>query len=328
MKFGPVPIDAAEGAILAHSMRIAAGRRLRKGVTLTVDDLAELRRTGVRTVTVALLEQGDVHEDRAAERVAAAVCGDGLRCAPAATGRVNLYATAPGIVAIDRGAIDALNKIDPMVTIATVREWGRVTSDGLVATVKIISYAVSDEVLSRVELVAEGALSLRRPQRQRVDLIETGPAPSRKAAAAIGGRLERIGVELLTHRATPHEAGAISTAMREAEGDLLLLLTETATSDANDVGPEALRAAGGHLTRFGMPVDPGNLLFLGELQQRPVIGLPGCARSPALNGADWVLERILCGVPVTGDDIAAMGVGGLLKDIPERRAPREAPEKR
>jgi molybdenum cofactor cytidylyltransferase len=72
-----------------------------------------------------------------------------------------------------------------------------------------------------------------------------------------------------------------------------------------------------------MPVDPGNLLFLGALGHCPVVGLPGCARSPALNGADFVLERLICGVPVTGRDIMAMGVGGLLKEIPTRPQPRQ-----
>ena len=88
------------------------------------------------------------------------------------------------------------------------------------------------------------------------------------------------------------------------------------------MAPSALRAAGGEVTRFGMPVDPGNLLFLGQLGARAVIGLPGCARSPALNGADWVLSRLVCGIPVTSADIAAMGVGGLLKEIPTRPQPR------
>ena len=69
-------------------------------------------------------------------------------------------------------------------------------------------------------------------------------------------------------------------------------------------------------------VDPGNLLFLGTLSERPVIGLPGCARAPALNGADWVLARVMCGINVTDADIAAMGVGGLLKEIPSRPQPR------
>ena len=75
--------------------------------------------------------------------------------------------------------------------------------------------------------------------------------------------------------------------------------------------------------RFGMPVDPGNLLFHGRLDDRPVIGLPGCARSPALNGADWILERYACGLMISDDDIAAMGVGGLLKEIPLRPQLRE-----
>ena len=112
--------------------------------------------------------------------------------------------------------------------------------------------------------------------------------------------------------------------MRELPGDLALILTGSATSDLHDTAPQAVRAAGGLVERFGMPVDPGNLLFLGRLQGRPVIGLPGCARSPALNGADWVLERLACGLAVTGEDIAAMGVGGLLKEIPSRPQPREA----
>jgi molybdenum cofactor cytidylyltransferase len=72
-----------------------------------------------------------------------------------------------------------------------------------------------------------------------------------------------------------------------------------------------------------MPVDPGNLLFHGHQGGRPVIGLPGCARSPALNGADWVLERLACGIDLTDADIAAMGVGGLLKEIPIRPQARE-----
>ena len=102
----------------------------------------------------------------------------------------------------------------------------------------------------------------------------------------------------------------------------MLILGGSATSDAADICPAAVVAAGGRLIRFGMPVDPGNLLFLGEQAGRPVVGLPGCARSPALNGADWVLERLAAGIEVTGADIAAMGVGGLLKEIPLRPQPR------
>jgi molybdenum cofactor cytidylyltransferase len=121
-----------------------------------------------------------------------------------------------------------------------------------------------------------------------------------------------------------HDAQAIATALKSADAPLICILTGSATSDLHDTAPEGLRRAGGTVAHFGMPVDPGNLLFLGHLGDRPVIGLPGCARSPALNGADWVLERLICGVTVTPADIAAMGVGGLLKEIPSRPRPRRA----
>ena len=54
----------------------------------------------------------------------------------------------------------------------------------------------------------------------------------------------------------------------------------------------------------------------------PVLGLPGCARSPKLNGFDWVLQRLAADVPVTRADIMAMGMGGLLTEIPSRPLPR------
>jgi molybdenum cofactor cytidylyltransferase len=129
-------------------------------------------------------------------------------------------------------------------------------------------------------------------------------------------------MEMAATRIVPHDTAALAQALQDIAGEVVLILTASATSDIADVAPEAVRQAGGRVDRFGMPVDPGNLLFLGALGSRPVIGLPGCARSPALNGADWVLSRIVCGLPVTGADIAGMGVGGLLKEIPTRPQPR------
>jgi len=72
-------------------------------------------------------------------------------------------------------------------------------------------------------------------------------------------------------------------------------------------------------------VDPGNLLLVGEVSGRPVLGAPGCARSPKENGFDWVLMRLLAGLPVRRADIAGMGVGGLLMEIVTRPQPREEP---
>jgi len=159
-------------------------------------------------------------------------------------------------------------------------------------------------------------------------VTQTGAEPDMdKGVASIRGRLEALGMVLSDVTVVPHEMQAIAQALGAVQSDLALILTASATSDPYDVAPQALRAAGGVVTRFGMPVDPGNLLFLGALDETPVIGLPGCARAPALNGADWVLERVACGLEVTSADIAGMGVGGLLKEIPQRPQPRGGPRK-
>ena len=114
------------------------------------------------------------------------------------------------------------------------------------------------------------------------------------------------------------------TALLSAGADLVLISGASAVTDRQDIAPAAIVAAGGEITHFGMPVDPGNLICFGRIGDRPVIILPGCARSPALNGIDWVLDRIFAGEILDSREIARMGVGGLLKEIEARPAPREA----
>ncbi|ANT59398.1 molybdopterin biosynthesis protein [Salipiger sp. CCB-MM3] len=329
MKFGPVPLGEAAGAVLAHAVALPQGR-LRKGHILTEGDLSRLRAAGQNEVIVARLGPDDVPEDIAAQRLAEALLpapeAAGLKLGPATTGRVNLHAVGPGVIEVDAARIDAVNAVHPMITVATLRPWQRCAARAMVATVKIISYAVPEAALAEACAAAQGgALRLHAPVARSATLIETsvGSDPGDKGRRATRARLDRFGTELGPRVQVPHRAEPLAEAISAASGDMVLILTGSATSDLHDVAPEALRRAGGEVTHFGMPVDPGNLLFYGQHMGRPVIGLPGCARSPALNGADWVLERLICGVPVSPSEIAAMGVGGLLKEPPSRPRPRE-----
>lgn len=330
MKFGSVPLAQALGATLAHSVALSDGR-LRKGRILSDADLEQLAQAGLSEITVAQLEPGDIAEDDAATRLGQALVPDpekaGLRLGLASTGRVNIHATAPGVVDILVGRIHALNAIHPMITVATVPPWQRVISGQMIATVKMISYAVPDTALEGACLAGEAAMRLCRIQRKTADLIQTsvdGLETGDKGHKVTAARLDRLGVSLGPKQVVAHQIEDLANALNASKAEALLILTGSATSDSLDVAPQALRYAGGVVTHFGMPVDPGNLLFYGTLDSRPVIGLPGCARAPALNGADWVLERLLADVPVTPSDIAAMGVGGLLKEIPARGRLRDA----
>lgn len=333
MIFGPVPVAQAEGAVLAHSVR-ARGVRLKKGLRLGQDEITALIQAGLSEVTVARLEPGDVDEDAAADRLARALVpypdGVGLRLGRAATGRVNIYAQGPGLVQVNAAKIHAVNGVHPAITVATVPEWQRVGPRHMVATVKIIAYAVPDAALRMACDVGDDALTLRPATLKHAVLIQTSVDGDQatlhdKGHQVTAERLDRLAVDLGPQMVVPHRIDALSSALRQVrdKSDVILILTGSATSDLYDIAPQALRQAGGVVHHYGMPVDPGNLLFYGDLQGMPVIGLPGCARAPALNGADWVMERILCGIPVTPADITRMGVGGLLKEVPQRGRPRE-----
>ena len=327
MKFGKFDVDGAAGAILAHSIQTPNGR-MRKGIVIGADDIATLKSAGITSVTAALLEHGDVHENDAAQQFAQAICPDpqvvGLSLTAPFTGRVNIIADGPGVVQLDAARLIAANSVDPMISVATVPEFQQMTTGGLVATIKIISYGVPQSKLEQACDLACDSIRMSAPKLHSADLIisDTEGGAGDKGKEAIAARLDMLGVTLNSVQMLPHDAESIAAAITTSQADLVMILSGSATSDWADVAPTAVSQAGGNVHRFGMPVDPGNLLFLGSIGPKPVIGLPGCARSPALNGADWVLSRVVCGLDVTDADFAQMAIGGLLKEIPTRPQPR------
>ncbi|EAQ11299.1 molybdenum cofactor cytidylyltransferase [Maritimibacter alkaliphilus HTCC2654] len=329
MEFGAVTVGEAAGAVLAHSVALPGGK-LKKGTVLNTDHVAALGAAGIARVTVARLGPGDLGEDEAAMTLAHALVdgGEGLRLSKPFTGRVNIHATRIGLAHLDADRLHAVNAVDDMVTLATVPNWRRMGEGGMVATVKVIAYGAARASVDKAAALGRGAVRLAPVVTPDATLIVTthdagSGEETGKGFKAIEGRLTSLGMTLADTVQVPHEAQAVADAIRGVKTAMILVLTASATSDPADVGPEALRQAGGQVTRFGMPVDPGNLLFYGALGDgRPVIGLPGCARSPAMNGADWVLERLAAGHPPTSAEVGAMGVGGLLKEIPTRKQPR------
>jgi molybdenum cofactor cytidylyltransferase len=327
VKFGPVAPSQAVGAILAHTVR-AGDVTLRKGRVLAAGDVAALSDAGLEQVVVARLDAGDVHEDEAAFAIARAVAGAGVRADKPFTGRANLFAEAAGVACVERAAVSRINGIDAAITLATVPEFAPVTAGQMVATVKIIPFAVARALVE--EAGGPAAVSVAFYARRQVGLVAT-LLPSLKASvmdktrALLAQRLEAAGASLLPESRVAHEAEAVGSAVRSqlaAGAEVVIVFGASAVADAADVIPAAIAHAGGVVERIGMPVDPGNLLVLGNVDGTPVIGAPGCARSSRENGFDWVLRRVLANIPVTSAAIADMGVGGLLSEIATRPQPR------
>jgi len=337
MKFGAVAPKEAVGATAVHTIRQGA-LVLKKGTLIGPAEVAALEAAGIKNIVVARLEPDDVSEDVAAAEIAKAVAGDGVHVDRAFTGRANLFAQTAGVLVVDKDAIDRLNRVDEAITFATLPAYKPVVAGEMIATVKIIPFAVAKDARDAA-LAGVGKPLLRvAPYRIRkvgvVSTILPGLAPKviEKTLKVTAERLAPAGATIVAERRAPHERAALARALEEVlkEGaDLAIVFGASAIADRRDVIPAALVSIGGRIEHFGMPVDPGNLLMIGNAAGHPVLGAPGCARSPKENGFDWVLMRLLAGLPVGREDITGLGVGGLLMEIVTRPQPRKepAPEK-
>jgi molybdenum cofactor cytidylyltransferase len=302
-------------------VRLGAGTVLKKGTPLAAAEIAALRAAGHEEVIAARLGEHDVAEDPAAAAIGAAAAGAWARAGDPAAGRCNLYAEAAGVVVIDRDRVDRLNLVDEAVTLGTLAPFSPVRAGDVIATVKIIPFAVRREVVDAcAALAGRSALSVAPFRPRQAGLVSTRlPGTNEsvldRAAAAQRARAERLGGRIAREIRCGHDEATVAAAIHElldAGCSLLLLLGASAIVDRRDVIPAAVERAGGTILHLGMPVDPGNLLLLAQRGATPILGVPGCARSLKRSGFDMIWERLAAGLPVTRAEVTAMGIGGLL----------------
>ena len=333
MKFGRVAVAASEGVILAHAIR-GSGLQFRKGELLGAEHVAALEQAGITSIIGARLEPGDIDENAAALRLARHVAGGHVRLDRAFTGRCNLLSATAGLVCVNKQAVDSINAIDESITVATLQPFEPVHAGEMIATVKIIPFAVRDDHVQQATTVRSGAVVVVPFQPLRVGVASTmlpalKPSTVIKTLNTLQERLAPAAAAIVAETRVAHDARALAAAiMGMRDVDLIVVFGASAITDRRDVVPVAIELAGGEVEHLGMPVDPGNLLLLGSIERDErrvrVIGAPGCARSPKENGFDFVLRRLLAGIPVTGADLRGMGVGGLLNEIVSRPQLRQA----
>ncbi len=330
MKFGPASPADAVGGVTVHTLR-QGSLVLKKGTTIGPAEVAALDKAGVKEIVVVRLEPGDVSEDVAAASIAQAVAGDGVNVERAFTGRANLFAAKAGVLVVDRAKVDRINAVDEAITFATLAAFKPVVEGEMIATVKIIPFGVEGTLRdAAVAAASGGGLRVAPYLIKRVGIVSTllpGLAPKviEKTLRVTAERLAPAGAAIMAERRVPHDEAALSASIRELLGlgaELVIVFGASAIADRRDVIPAAITDIGGAIEHFGMPVDPGNLLLIGNAGGVPVLGAPGCARSPVENGFDWVLMRLLAGLKVTRAELTGMGVGGLLMEIVTRPQPR------
>jgi molybdenum cofactor cytidylyltransferase len=330
MKFGPASPAEAIGGVTVHTLR-QGSLVLKKGTTIGAAEVEALTRAGVAEIVVVRLEDGDVSEDVAAASIARAVAGAGVNVERAFTGRANLFAARAGVLVVDREKVDRINNVDEAITFATLAAFKPVVEGEMIATVKLIPFGVEASLRdAAVAAASGGALRIAPYVIKRVGIVSTllpGLATKvvDKTLRVTAERLAPAGASIIAERRVPHDETVLAAAIQELLGlgaELVIVFGASAIADRRDVIPAAIEHVGGAIEHFGMPVDPGNLLLIGNARGVPVLGAPGCARSPVENGFDWVLMRLLAGLKVSRADLTGMGVGGLLMEIVTRPQPR------
>ncbi len=332
MKFGPASPADALGGVTVHTLR-QGSLVLKKGTTIGPAEVEALNKAGVKEIVVIRLEEGDVSEDVAAGDIARAIAGDGVDVERAFTGRSNLFAAQAGVLVVDREAVDNINRVDEAITFATLPAFKAVVAGEMIATVKIVPFGIAADLCDWAVAAAKtGRMRVAPYKIKRIGIVSTllpGLAQKviEKTLRVTADRLAPAGAAIIAERRVPHEEAALAAAIKELLGlgaELVIVFGASAIADRRDVIPAALESVGGTIEHFGMPVDPGNLLLIGNAGGAPVLGAPGCARSPVENGFDWVLMRLLAGLKVTRSDLTGMGVGGLLMEIVTRPQPRKS----
>ncbi|ETR75730.1 4-diphosphocytidyl-2C-methyl-D-erythritol kinase [Afipia sp. P52-10] len=330
MKFGAMKPSEAIGGVTVHSIR-QNGLVLKKGTVIGAAEVDALTAAGVVEIVVAQLEPDDISEDEAAASIAQAIGGENVIVERAFTGRSNLFAGSAGVLVVDRAAVDHINRVDEAITLATLPNFKPVVAGEMIATVKIVPFGMPARLRdAAIAQVPPGTLRVAPYRIRKVGIVSTllpGLAKKviEKTLQVTAERLKPAGAEIIAEHRVTHEERELSAAIEallDGGAELVIVFGASAIADRRDVIPAAIEQVGGAVEHFGMPVDPGNLMLIGQARGRPVLGAPGCARSPKENGFDWVLMRLLAGLPVTRADITGLGVGGLLMEIVTRPQPR------
>ena len=327
MYFGQVKVNECVNSILAHTVTID-GKKFLKGRIISKEDQEYFVKNNLEYLICAKLAKKDIHEDNAANILAKMFNNNTLALEKAFTGRANILANESGLLVINEEKIRKFNKISNSITIATLQNNCIVHKGEMIATIKIIPFSIMEKSIKTIEKInLKKSIQVQTYKAKKCALLLThfnqeNIKLNNISQKRIKERLDPLNCSINIIKTCEHNSNDITKNIKkfaEKDIDLILILGSSAIVDIRDKIPEAIVNSGGKIIRFGMPVDPGNLLLLGKIKNTPIIGLPGCARSPTLNGFDWVLERLLSGNAISNNDISDMGVGGLLKTINKRK---------
>jgi hypothetical protein len=319
---GRTPPPGLLGSVLTRDLAVAHGR-LAKGTRLTADDLAAVAAAPVGPeATVLLLDHGELHEEEAALRLAAAVAGPGLERRGPNESRVDLVAATAGVLHVRVREVERLDRIDPL-EVFTALDGSVVARGQLVASVKVAPHVVDAAAVEAGETIARGGarplvwVAPFVPMRVGVVVKESLRAADRaRFEASVGDKVTALGSEVASFAYVADQEPPVEAALRALtrgrDAVDVVLTAGGRSTDPSDPFFTALERVGGRMIRRGVPAHPGSMLWLARIRRTAVLGLPTCGAYSKATAADLLLPRLLTGEPPSRTTVARLGHGGIL----------------
>jgi len=330
-----VPVQESAGMVLGHDVtRIVPGkfkgRAFKKGYIIKPDDIPELLKIGKEHVYVLELEQGFVHENEAAQRIARAAAGRGIELTEPAEGRVNMVAAYKGLLKVNVDALHQINAVEEMA-FGTFHTNQQVAANRAVAGARIIPLVIEEEKIQKVEDICREnhpVIEIKPFRPFRVGLVITGSEVYHgriedQFSPVVRAKFSDLGSQIIRQVLVSDSVSLTVKAIQDLidEGAEMVAVTGGMSVDPDDQTPASIRAAGGKVITYGSPIFPGAMFMLAYIGDIPVVGLPGCVMYYKASIFDLIVPRLLAGETLTRADIITLGHGGFCASCPECRYP-------
>ncbi len=330
MIFKTVQIQKCVGYILPENIFVIKNGKkvkLSKGTKINQQIKNILVSNGFKRISGFLLSENDFDENKASDLIARSICKNklnNLNFKNLNTGRSNIYSTKSGLFIYNPNNLIKLNN-NSKIAISAIRPFSKVEQNQELITVKVIPYGIDKKLLQKNSLRLKDTFRVAPFQKKNITLIQTFDSKINeklivKSRNVTQKRLGLCGIKKIEEIIIPHKENILCNKIQiciNRNIDIILIIGPHAITHIKDVIPNAISKSGAEIIRFGIPVEPGNLLLLSKFKSPSkdiyIIGMPSCAKSPKENGLDWVLWRILCNINFKNSTLNELSVGGLIK---------------
>lgn len=330
MIFKTVQIQKCVGYILPENIFVIKnGKKIKlsKGTKINQQIKNILVNNGFNEINGFLLNENDFDENKASDLLARSICknrSSNLYYKNLNTGRSNIFSTKLGLFIYDTNNLIKLNN-NSKIAISAIRPFSKVDQNQELITAKVIPYGIDKKLLQKNNLRLKDTFKVVPFEKKKITLIQTFDKKINekliiKSRNVTQRRFELCGIKKIEEIIIPHKENILCDKIQiciNQNIDIILIIGPHAITHIRDVIPNAISMSGAKIIRFGIPVEPGNLLLLSKFKSSKkdiyIIGMPSCAKSPKENGFDWVLWRILCNINLKNSNFSELSVGGLIK---------------